>query len=74
MRRQQRERERERERERQSERVIKREREREGKKPQPTEREREPGIFSMMGFDSVTSPFLALLVIKPNKKTAKCKI
>ena len=60
----------------------KREREREGKKPQPThththththtntEREREGELakFSMMGFDSATSSFLALLVIKSHRK------
>ena len=49
-------------------REIKPEREREGNKTQSTERERELGIFSMMRFDSATSSFLALLVIKSYKK------
>ena len=57
---------------REREREIKREREREGKKPLPTERT-EIEIFSMMGFDSVTFSFLALLVNKSHKKLIKAK-
>ena len=52
---------------------VKREREREGKKPQPTGRERELGINSMMTFDSASSSFLALLVIKSKNESAKFK-
>ena len=53
---------------------IKRKQETKRKKPQPTEREREIGIFYMR-FDSATSTFLALLVIKPyRKKTERCNI
>ena len=59
---QKRERERERERERDRVREIKREREREGEQPLPAERD--IGIFSIMGFDSATSRFLASLVSK----------
>ena len=63
-----------REREREKVREIKRQQKRKGNKPQPTnrererERERERGKFSMMRFDSATSSFLALLVIKSYKK------
>ena len=53
---------------------IKRAQEREGKKSQPPERERALVILSMMIFDSATSSFLALLVIKPYKKPYKFNI
>ena len=44
------------------------------KKTYPKEREREIGIFSMIGFDSETSSFLALLVNKSyRKKLTKAK-
>ena len=56
-----------RERERERERERKREREKEGKKPYSTERKRDR-IISMMGFDSATSNFLALLVNKLDRK------
>ena len=59
-------------REREREKEIECEREREQKsqsKNTQRERERELGIFSMMGFESASSSFLALLVIKPNRKT-----
>ena len=52
-------------------REIKHEREREEKKPEPTVREKEIGIFFMIGFDSATSSFLALLVNKSYRKKQK---
>ena len=65
------------ERDRDSVREIKRQREREGKKPQPTHTNThthtQPGIFSMMRFDSATSTFRALLEIKPYRKTDRAK-
>ena len=64
--------ERDRVREKEREREIKREAEREKKKRKPTDRERKIGIFSMIGFDSSISCFLALLINKPyRKKTEK---
>ena len=53
---------------------MKREREREAKKLQPTEKERKLGIVSMMIFDSATSSFPPLLVIKSFAKKLKCEI
>ena len=50
---------------------IKGERERKGKTPKPTESEGELAIFSMMRFDTATSIFLALLVIKSNREKVK---
>ena len=48
------------------------EREREGKYPnREREQEGELGMFSMMGFDSATSIFLALLVKKSYSKKLK---
>ena len=41
------------------------------KRVKERERERERGIFSMTGFDSASSSFLALLVIKSYKKKLK---
>ena len=64
-------REREREREKEREREIKREAEREKKKPEPTERARKIGIFSMIGFDSSISCFLALLINIPYRRKLK---